>query len=300
MSGRSPKVLCIGAATLDAIAAVEHYPASDERVEAVDFVQAGGGPAATAAVTLARLGIPVSFVGTVGDDPAGKMIRDGLATEGVDLRHLSVVRGARSAMSVSVVDLNGDTRAICAFPGSTGPPVLAAPAVDSCRRAAWVHVDHMGYESIAKTESGEATVRLSIDAGNPIHGLSLDGVALFAPTDDVLSSRYEGLDIESAMQAALGEGAGMVVVTLGSEGSMAATTFKNVSAPSYETDTYSTLGAGDVFHGALLAQLLEDRPLEEALTRANKVAALSCRALDGRSAIPTARELQGSDTDIGR
>jgi len=80
---------------------------------------------------------------------------------------------------------------------------------------------------------------------------------------------------------------------------MAATAFEIVSAPPYETDTYSTLGAGDVFHGALLAQLVEDRPLEESLTRANRVAALSCRALDGRSAIPTARELLGSDTDTG-
>ena len=299
MSGRSPEVVCIGAATLDAIAAVEHYPASDERVEAVDFVQAGGGPAATAAVTLARLGIPVFFVGTIGDDPAGKTIRDDLASEGVDLSHLSVVRGARSAMSVSVVDLKGETRAICAFPSSIGPPVLAAPAVDSCQRAAWVHVDHMGYRSIAKLESGEARVKLSIDAGNPIDGLRLDGVALFAPTGDGLSSRYKGLDIESAMQAALGEGAGTVVVTLGAKGSMAATAFEIVSAPPYETDTYSTLGAGDVFHGALLAQLVEDRPLEESLTRANKVAALSCRALDGRSAIPTARELLASDTDTG-
>ena len=54
----------------------------------------------------------------------------------------------------------------------------------------------------------------------------------------------------------------------------------------------STLGAGDVFHGALLACLVRELPLRDALTRANACAALSCRALDGRSAIPTWDELE--------
>jgi sugar/nucleoside kinase (ribokinase family) len=62
-------------------------------------------------------------------------------------------------------------------------------------------------------------------------------------------------------------------------------------SPAFEVDPVSTLGAGDVFHGALLAQLVRDVPLVEALTAASACAALSCRALDGRSAIPTAREL---------
>jgi sugar/nucleoside kinase (ribokinase family) len=57
-------------------------------------------------------------------------------------------------------------------------------------------------------------------------------------------------------------------------------------------DVASTLGAGDVFHGALLASLADERSLAEALRRANATAALSCRGLDGRSGIPTAPELE--------
>jgi sugar/nucleoside kinase (ribokinase family) len=63
-------------------------------------------------------------------------------------------------------------------------------------------------------------------------------------------------------------------------------------APVYTDTVVSTLGAGDVFHGALLAQLVEDVPLAEALVAANVCAGLSCRALDGRSAIPTGEELE--------
>lgn len=300
MSSVSPEVVCIGAATLDAIAAVERYPASDERVEAVDIVRAGGGPAATAAVTLSRLGIPVSFVGTIGDDAAGKAIRDDLVAEDVDVSCMSTVRGARSAASVSVVDLRGRSRSIAAFPGDAGPPILTTEIIELCRTAAWVHVDHAGYQSITKLERIGVNTKLSIDAGNPIPGLLLDNIDLFAPTGDTLHSRYESPDVESATRAALAEGAGMVAVTLGAEGSIAATAHEMVSAPPFQTEIYSTLGAGDVFHGALLAQLIENHPLQEALTRANKVAALSCRALDGRSAIPTAQQLRESDANTGR
>jgi len=54
----------------------------------------------------------------------------------------------------------------------------------------------------------------------------------------------------------------------------------------------STLGAGDVFHGALLACFVRGLELRDALRHANACAALSCRALDGRSAIPTWNELE--------
>ena len=56
-------------------------------------------------------------------------------------------------------------------------------------------------------------------------------------------------------------------------------------------DVVSTLGAGDVFHGALLAALTGGRGLGEALHYANATAGLSCRALDGRSGIPAAAQV---------
>lgn len=52
----------------------------------------------------------------------------------------------------------------------------------------------------------------------------------------------------------------------------------------------STLGAGDVFHGALISALCRGCDWATALTQANATAALSC-GLDGRSAVPTLEEL---------
>jgi sulfofructose kinase len=94
-------------------------------------------------------------------------------------------------------------------------------------------------------------------------------------------------------EAALAAGAELVVVTRGAQGCTAYTRdgeVVNASATPLD-DPVSTLGAGDVFHGALLAGFVQDLPLAEALAFANRAAALSCRALDGRSAIPTREEV---------
>ena len=55
------KVLSVGIATVDTIVLVDKYPAANERVVALDSIRAVGGPATTAAVTLARLGVEVEI-----------------------------------------------------------------------------------------------------------------------------------------------------------------------------------------------------------------------------------------------
>src|SRR5688572_7598424 len=103
----TPSVVCVGLATLDSIFAVPTHPAADDRVVATEHATAGGGPSATAAVTLARLGVQTSFVGAVGDDDAGQRIREGLESEGVDVSELAVVEGARSPQSAILVGNGG-------------------------------------------------------------------------------------------------------------------------------------------------------------------------------------------------
>jgi sugar/nucleoside kinase (ribokinase family) len=277
-SGSSSFVVCVGLATLDTIAAVPRHPGAEDRVVATAHAVAGGGPAATAAVTLARLGVPVYFVGAVGDDRPGEEIRAGLEAEGVDVSELTATPDARSPQSSILV--GEGTRTIVAYPGTARlDPSGRVRAL--CRDAAWTHVDHAGYGHVPPG------VRLSIDGGNPIQALDLRGVDLYAPTAAALRERL------GTPQAALDAGAKLVVVTRGADGSTAYTPDGGVvDAPAHAADVVSTLGAGDVFHGALLAHLVRGAPLEEALPAANLAAALACRALDGRSAIPTAKELR--------
>ncbi len=292
------RVVCIGVATLDAIVRVDRLPGPDERVPGRDGRLAGGGVAATAAVTLARLGVPVAFVGRVGDDEAGRWIRAGLAAEGVDVAGLRPAPG-RSPLSVVLVDASG-ARSLAPYPGEAGAIELSAADLERCAAAHWVHVDHAGLATVGALRAAGITGRVSLDGGVPIPGLTLAGIDLYAPTEAAVLARYPGRSLRDGLEAALREGPALVVATRGAAGTVAVERGapgepRHHAAPGATIQLGvdgSTLGAGDVFHGALLAALVDERPVDEALAFANTVAALSCRALDGRSAIPTRAELE--------
>ncbi len=283
-------VVFVGVAMLDVIALVDAFPPADGRVPAQEVVHAGGGPAATAAVTAARLGVDdVRFVGTVGDDEHGRRIVDQLVAESVDVSGVRV-DAHPSGVSVAIVDRGQGTRALCARPG---PPLdLTGTQQQFVRTADWVHVDHLGWAPVAGTLSAQASPPpLSVDEGNPIPDFTPRDVDLYVPTVEVLAHRYGELPVDELLTAARTEGARTIVATLGSSGSVAATASgERVTAPPLDVDPYSTLGAGDVFHGAVVTAALRDQPIDHCLAYANVVAGLSCRGLDGRSAIPTHEE----------
>ncbi|GAA5019887.1 PfkB family carbohydrate kinase [Actinopolymorpha pittospori] len=276
-------VICVGAATLDTIAAVATIPADDERVVADAFVTAGGGPAATAAVALARLGARVGFCGVVGNDQAGRAIRDGLADEGVNVDWLDVDDTVQTARSVVLASASSGGRTIV----TTRAPEPHPRAVP-LEAARWVHVDQSGLDPVRSALAATPDrPRLSIDAGNPMTARDWTGVDLYVPSVPSLRHRYPAAPtIEAALAAATDEGAAQVVATDGARGSWVRADGVNHHVASFTVEVVSTLGAGDVFHGALLAGLVTGRSLLDAVRDANAAAAMSCRALDGRSAIP--------------
>jgi len=273
-------VCCVGVATLDRIAIVDRVPGSDERTVAEPFVVSGGGPAATAAVTLARLGIDVAFCGVVGDDEAGASVRDGLAVEGVDVTALQMRPGARTPESMILVERGTGARTIITTP-SIAPDAESVPL-----DVAWLHADQTGYAAVRDARGP----RISIDGGNDIADLRLAGVALYAPTLPALRARF-GDEDEEALLTAAAAGAETVVATDGGDGAIVLASGAITRVPAVEVDVVSTMGAGDVFHGALLAGIVSGLDPVESARRAAFVAARSCTALDGRSGIPTLAEV---------
>ena len=281
----------MGVATHDTIALVDHYPGPDDRVVATEIMQAGGGPAATAAVAAARLGHDTAFVGTVGDDGEATAILAGLAAEGVDVSGVSAAAGTRSAASVVIVDAGQATRAIINRP--PGAIHLSTRAEELMAAADWVHVDQAGWRVVHSWWSPRSErPRLSVDAGNPIDDFSPEGLDLYVPTVAALRRRYGDHGRADLLASAVGDGARLVVATDGSHGSYAVgATQAAVHAAAVTGPVLSTLGAGDVFHGALLAAVRHGLELVDCLRYANHVAYRSCQGLDGRSAIPTHDEV---------
>ena len=287
----SIQAVCVGVITIDTVASVDKYPGEDERVLANEISRAGGGPAAVAAVAMSRLGIKSAIVGTIGDDADGKEVLQIFAREGVDTSGISIGSTA-TAGSVIVASKEHSARAI-----STRQPVVQAPLNEAAKQlianAQYLHVDHVGIKRL--DEMGVARGKgpqISFDAGYGVESFDPIVVDLFVPTDRQMALRYPGVDLAVALENDSMKAGNTVVATQGSAGSAGFSPETGlVTAPGFKVDVTSTLGAGDVFHGALVAQLIHGFPLQEAMLRANAVAALSCTGLDGQSKIPTTTEL---------
>ncbi|MFW2381950.1 MAG: carbohydrate kinase family protein [Acidimicrobiales bacterium] len=290
MRSTDPSLVFVGVATHDTIALVDRYPELDERIVASELVQAGGGPAATAAVAAARLGHSVAFIGTLGQDEEAASILAGLTAEGVDVSGVSHDPVGHSAASLVIVSSRQSTRTIINRP----PPAIQMSnrAIELLTKADWIHVDQGGWAPAHDwwVQQSERP-RFSVDAGNPIDGFDPNGLDLYGPTIGALRTRYGDLDYQDLLGRAVEDGARLVVATDGGNGSFALGTDQPlISAEAVTGPILSTLGAGDVFHGALLAAIQHDLPISDCLRYANLVAYRSCQGLDGRSAIPTHRE----------
>lgn len=287
----SVQVVCVGVITIDTIALVDKYPGEDERILADEISRAGGGPAAVAAVALSRLGVKSAIVGTIGDDADGKEVLRIFAQEGVDTSGISIGSTA-TAGSVIVASKEHSARAI-----STRQPIAQAAMNEAAKKliasAQWVHVDHVGVKRLDEAGISRGNgPQISFDAGYGVETFDPILVDLFVPTDRQMALRYPGIDLAVALENDSMKAGNTVVATQGSAGSAGFSPETGlVTAPGFKVDVTSTLGAGDVFHGALVAQLIQGHPLQEAMRRANAVAALSCRGLDGQSKIPTTTEL---------
>lgn len=287
----SVKVVCVGVITVDTIALVDKYPSEDERVLAQEISRAGGGPAAVAAVALSRLGVKSAIVGTIGDDADGKEVLRIFQKEGVDTSGISIGNSA-TAGSVIVASKEHSARAI-----STRQSMVSASINQTAKKlvadAQWVHVDHVGINQLSELGISRGNgVQISYDAGYGVESFNPITVDLFVPTDRQMALRYPGVDLAVALESDSMKAGNTVVATQGSAGSAGFSPETGlVTAPGFTVEVMSTLGAGDVFHGALVAQIIQGHSLQEAMRRANAVAALSCRGLDGQSMIPTTSEL---------
>jgi sulfofructose kinase len=270
------KVLSAGIATVDTIVLVDKYPHADERVVALQSVRAVGGPATTAAVTMARLGIDVALSCVIGDDDEGRFILEALKREGVDTRNVFVNPSIHTAIGTIIVSKSEKTRAIVVQPHSKLP---SKPA--NLNDYQWIHVDQFGMKAIKEWGvSRGGNSKLSIDIGYTTPGLNTADYDLYAPSANITT------DVSTAIRDK-----NIVVISQGGDGSVYSDGVNFGEVPAIKTEILSTLGAGDVFHGALVATQVWEKPIEEAVAIANIVAGLSCRGLDGQSGIPTKAEL---------
>lgn len=287
----APRVVCVGHTVWDQVWMVDALPAGGGKSRADDFRGLGGGMAATAAVTVARLGGRASFWGRAGDDPAGHAMRAELATWGVDVQQLRLVPGGRSSVSGILVDREGERR-IVNFRGADLPDDPGGLPLDELPRVGAVLVDPRwpaGARAAlrAAREAGVPTVLDGDVADSEIFDRLLPWVDCAIFSEPGLAGYARGAaDVSSRLLHALRAGCRLAAVTQGDRGVSWTDGGPLQHQPAFRVPVADTTGAGDVFHGAFAWALAAGRAVPQAMRLAAATAALKCRRPGGRAGIP--------------
>jgi sugar/nucleoside kinase (ribokinase family) len=288
--------VALGLNALDHLIVVPRYPEFNTKIPFLSHTVAPGGQAATAMVALARLGLRARYIGKVGDDDFGRFQIQSLLSEGVEASGVRMVEGAQSQSAFIIIDRESGERTILWHRDER--LTIEADEVD---REAVVsgRVLHLDGHDV---EASIAAARFAREAGIPvvidIDNLYPKAEELLPMVDFLISSSSfpERLTGERDMKVALRKmhemtGSFFVAATMGVEGVMAYFRGQYFHAPAFRVECRDTTGAGDAFHGGFIYALLAGLSVEETLRTANAVAALKCRALGGRTSLPTVDEV---------
>jgi sulfofructose kinase len=292
---RALDVVGLGYAGWDYLGIVPGPPVFDaDTMTLAGFASCGGGPTATALVALTRLGAKAGYLGVLGDDESGRRALADLRREGVDTSRVVVRPGARSHTCIVLVEAGTGRRSILCDRGALGALALTDADRRYVARARFLHLDGQFIEAAitAARWAWEAGVRVSFDANRPRPRLDeLLPLVDVLVTSATFPAAYTGHDdLTQAMRALRALGPETVVVTLGPEGCAYLADERVVRLPRFAVNVVDTTGAGDAFHGAYLFGLLQGWDAAERARFANAVAALNCRALGGRAALPSLTE----------
>lgn len=228
-------------------------------------VVAGGGPM-NAAIAAARFGAPTAFVGRVSTDANGELIWDHLNASGVDLR--AAQRGpeptARAVVTVAPVQsfrFEGDNTADAAMtevdlgPLGPGPHILHTGTLGVFRGDTATTLADLGarFDGLI---SFDPNIRPQVfpdrDTWMAVAGGWLERAGLVKASDEDLD--WLGFDLADLFDS----GVLVVLRTVGAGGvEVHLADGSRLDVPAARVDVVDTVGAGDSFCGAVLAQLHE-------------------------------------------
>jgi len=289
------RIICVGHAALDRIYRIEAFPPEPTKVRALEHIEAGGGMAANAAVTIARLGGRAELWSRTGDDAAGASVRAGLQAERVDVRYLQAFEGARTSTSAIIVDRAGE-RLIVGQRDAGMPSGTSWLPLERVREADAVLGDLRWLEALrsvfarAKQESIPTVLDADLGAREALESiLRLTDYAIFSAP--ALRELVPSGSDEDRLAAVRALGPGYAGVTLGPEGYLWRDDKEMQRLAAFPVSVTDTTGAGDAFHGALALFLAEGRPVADCARLASAVAAMKCTRLGSRSGLPKRAEL---------
>jgi sulfofructose kinase len=294
-SAQTPEVISVGIATIDHLAMVRRGSPLERLGR--EFVERcgveGGGVAATAGVACSRLGLRTAHWGCVGRDEAGQAILAGLEMEQVSTRQVARVRKAKTPIGFVLVDAGTGERRLLFYPGAGLPPKLPRFPWSQIRQAKAIVLDAwwlaLSVEVARRAKAAGVPVVADVTPDNYLSGLLAHVDAVFAPRPPELEE-VSAETVTPVLEQMHKYGPSVVGITLGAEGCWYSIGEGPIHQRALSVPVVDTTGAGDTFHGAIAYGFARGWEVPRTVEFASAVAALKCRALGGRSGIPSLRE----------
>jgi fructokinase len=262
-------------------ALIDLFVGAAEGTEMPARAVAGGSPF-NVAIGLARLGVKAGFLGGISRDHFGALLAGILVREGIDDRFL--VRTDRlSTISMVATDDNGQPSYVFHGEGAADRslgladlPASLPPEVQALTFGSYtMAVEPVGsaFAALAERECGRCVISVDPNLRPAVVGdmarwataaerFYRTATIIKASDEDVRAAWGGRVSVAEAAVYWLNCGARLVVVTEGAKGATAFCAAGHVSVPAHSVVVRDTVGAGDTFHAALLAQLAKTDKLD--------------------------------------
>ena len=284
-------IIVPGSVNADLLFKVARLPKPGETVLCPSYVMAPGGKGANQAAAAAKAGAAVAFVGHVGADAYGPVVRGLLETAGVDCGGLAVspqptaiaVIGVEDSGENAIIDASGanlDTAAAQVADAALGPAATVL-----CQNEIRTE-ETFAVLTRAKRLGARTVLNMAPAAPVPAEVLGALDLLVVNEHEAEVASGVSGQPAEKVAES-LATGYGLTcVVTLGGAGCIAVTAAQRWRVPVLPIRPVDTTGAGDTFVGVLTAWLDGGAALVEALRAASVAAACSCEQVGAQTAQP--------------
>jgi sulfofructose kinase len=291
-------VIGLGLNAMDTICVVESFPQPHTKTAIKEVYAEPGGQVATALVTCSRLGLKTRYLGSVGNDDAGRRQLASLRDDNIDVEYVRVVEGAATQWASIILVENVGERTILwrHDPQLNYPADAVTPEVITGGRI--LHLDGCDSEAALKA------ARLARGAGIPV---VIDIDELYGPhteelltyVDYLIAAEEFAADVtglsnpeDAARRLQTRYGSRVVGITMGAGGAVFCDRGSVSTSPAFHVRVADTTGAGDVFHGGFIYGLLQSWPLPRVVRFAHAAAALKCTQTGARRGIPRLAEVE--------
>lgn len=298
----------LGSINADHVISVPYFAKPGETLRGDNYHIAYGGKGANQAVAAARLGAKVDFIGCIGEQDIGLVMKKSFAEDGINVEAICEIEGETTGVAMIQVSNTGENS------------IVISAGANACLNEQFVEkfaykihqADYLlmqletpisAVQKAAELAKQQKTkVILNPAPAQPLSDELLSLVDIITPneTETELLTGIHIVDVEDAKNAANifhQKGICTVLITMGAKGVFVShkptaqqDKIHQEIIAGFSVQTIDTTAAGDTFNGGLVTALLEHDNLYEAIPFAQAAAALSVTKVGAQSSIPSRGE----------